>query len=161
MPNNAVQERRRRVFAAWTQGATQLALAEQEGISQSQISRDIAAVCAMLAPVDWREVDKNRQELLGRITYAESEMLAAWERSKLPKQRDKQKQSSGRGKGRLDDVEVVREGRDGNPRFIERLESLWMLRARLVGAIQNTITEQLAQQLAALEKAAREHGHAI
>lgn len=164
MPKPAPEERQLRMFEAWTKGTTQLSLAAQEGISQGQVSRDIAAVCAKLAPPDWRNVAKCKLDLLGRIAYAESELLAAWERSKLPKQRNRQKQAAGLGrggKGKRDDVEVVSEGRDGNPRFWERLESLWLFRARIVGAIQNTITEQLAEQLAALEKAAREHGHAI
>jgi hypothetical protein len=158
-----LEKRRLRVFAAWTKGTTPLALAAREGVSRAQISRDVAAVCATLAPPDWTDADKSRLELLGKLAYAESELLAAWERSKQPRERRRAKKVEGGASGApgRQEGEKITEGRDGNPRFWERLQSLWELRSRLCGLIQNVISQELADQLGRLQKRARELGHDV
>ncbi len=140
MHGPALEARRARVLKGWCEGKTQLQLAEQEKVVVGQISRDLAACWAKLAPQSEHDAKAALWELLAKVAYGEAELLAAWERSKQPREKKKGKKvEPGTGPGKKvagrKEAETITEGRDGNPRFWERLESLWQFKARLLGLL--------------------------
>src|SRR5262249_41367888 len=82
------------------------------------------------------DAGRSKLELLGKIAHAEAELLAAWERSKKPRQRTRGKKVEGGGRARGQDrreAETVTEGRDGNPKVWTELRQLGELKARILG----------------------------
>ena len=137
-----LQDRRRRVFEAWTKGRPQYQIAQDEQVHPGQIVRDLDAVLAELKARDLDDKERARLDALARISTAEKELWDAWERSKKPKERNKAKKTTpgsnlpdgqaiaGQTKS---EAEKVTEGRDGNPKFMGELRALWELRAKLLG----------------------------
>jgi hypothetical protein len=141
-----VEARRQRVFEAWAHGQRQYEIARTERVHQGQISRDISAVLAELNSDTPKEDRKQLLvEHLGFIAMLVSEALGGWHRSQQPRERRRAKNirtpANGKKKGSIDreEGERVTEGRDGNPRFLERLQRLCELSARLHGLIVNKI----------------------
>jgi hypothetical protein len=135
----ALAERRRRVFAAWSKGRPQHLIADDEKVHHSQVTRDIDAVCKELHGRRLDESERDRYELLGKLAHAESELLAAWERSKQPRERRTTKTvrpGQGGKTAARDEGGKVTEGRDGNPKFMGELRALWELKARLAGILK-------------------------
>jgi hypothetical protein len=149
-----LEQRRRRVFRAWSLGTSRQQIADDEKLGVQQISRDLAATVGHLHGAKPRgDVEADALAMLGRIAHMESELLAAWERSKKPRQRSRAKVKRGKAeaaKGKRADPnesgavtgaeqEEVTEGRDGNPRFIDTLKALWQLKAHIQGILKQTL----------------------
>lgn len=138
----SLEQRRLRVFRAWSTGTSQIELAEREKVHPGQICRDIAAVLHTLPGPDSNDAEKAKLTLLGKLLHVESELLAAWERSKKPRTRRKAKTVKPRGQSKatgLEEAEAVEEDRDGNGRFLELLQANWEKQAKLLGLIVHKI----------------------
>lgn len=137
----ALEQRRRRVFVRWALGKNQMEQAAEEGVDQKQISRDLAAAFASMAgKIGPEHVEAALLEMLGKIAHAEAELLAAWERSKKPRERrtGKQIKPSGGRAGREEGTKLI-EGRDGSVRFMTELRALWELKAKILGLIVHKV----------------------
>ena len=142
-----LEARRLRVWNGRCLGKSVYDLADEEKVHWSQICRDVSAVARKLGrKLKPKDVEKVRLELLGKTFHAEAELLAAWERSKRPKERKKAKRidaqaATGKSKGKpgKTEAEHVTEGRDGNPKFMAELRANWELQAKLLSLIVQKI----------------------
>lgn len=138
---HALKLRRHRVFQKWSVGIPQNQIAHEEDLSGAQISRDLDAVLAELHGRGLDDSDRHRLEMLGKLAHAETELLAAWERSKQPKERRTTKTVRPDAKskaGARDEGGKVTEGRDGNPKFIAELRALWESKASILNLLSPT-----------------------
>jgi len=134
--------RRLRVFDAWSKGALNHEQAVREGIHVTQIQRDLDAVFANLSPGTEEAKGEAVRRMLAQIEWQMAELRAAWERSKKPKDRKRARRTEGLGSdghGERRDAEIVTEGRDGNPRFMEAIKSLRELEAKLRGLLKEQL----------------------
>ena len=163
-PEPVVEARRQRVFEAWAAGKHQAQIAAAEKITQSQVSRDLAAALAQMNPPGgWKKSKKLRAQLLSQLGYVESELLAAWHRSRNPKERRKGKEvtpGDTKGNGKTEAEKTV-EGRDGNPAFLTELRKFWEFKAKLLVLVHDDLQEELGNLLAELERRSRERGFDI
>ena len=123
---------------AYLRGDTQMEIAVRLGLSQAQISRDLATIQRR-----WREssiVDLNeaKQRELERIDVLEREYWQAWEASK-----GEQSRSTASKTGDVSRAQVVKYESAGDPRFLAGIQ--WCIEQRckilgLLAAVKNELT---------------------
>jgi transcriptional regulator with XRE-family HTH domain len=108
-----VLARREDVARRYLQGQTQSEIAGVFGVSQAQISKDLAAIRAAWLASAVRDFDAAKAQELAKIDTVEREYWLAWERSKKDKETEYSEDSSkGFKSGKR------REGQAGNPAFL-------------------------------------------
>jgi len=93
---------------------TILAQLGMEPGQQSTISRDMRVIYRWWQLRVARKCDKHISLQVARLEWMLDEACAAWERSKAPRESSRSR-TSDRGKS----AELKKEGRDGNPKFLE------------------------------------------
>lgn len=111
--DTALLQRRQEIAAAYLRGEYQTDIAERFGVSQQQISKDLAAIRAAWLASAVRDFDALKAQELAKIDAVEREYWLAWERSKKDKETEYREDSSkGFKSGKR------REGQAGNPAFL-------------------------------------------
>jgi hypothetical protein len=135
----AVLQRRVRITTKYVKGQTQLQIAEAEGISLAQVSRDLLWIRN-----EWlKRALANRDELaakeLAHLDHAETEAWEGWERSKQPVEETQTEKAqfgiedqSSRNRVRSR-ARVKKRQRDGNPAFLQIVLSVVDRRCKLLG----------------------------
>ena len=108
-----VLARREDVARRYLQGQTQSEIADVFGVSQAQISKDLAAIRAAWLASAMRDFDAAKAQELAKIDTVEHEYWLAWERSKKNKETKYSEDSS---KGFKSGER--RESQAGNPAFL-------------------------------------------
>lgn len=117
-----VWARRQEVASRYLRGEQQTEIARAFGLSQAQISKDLAAVRAAWLASAVRDFDAAKAQELARIDEVEREYWLGWERSKQDKEVSVQETD-----GKLDEktkrpkikkAVLRKEGQSGNPAFL-------------------------------------------
>jgi hypothetical protein len=103
----AIEQRRARVAEAYLRGQYQHDIALREGVSQSTVSLDLKAIQAQWKASSIRNLDAHKAQELARIDQLERTYWEAWGRS-------------------------LREGRDGDPRFLDGVQKCIVSRCKLL-----------------------------
>jgi hypothetical protein len=125
------EHRRQEVARRYLMGEHQTAIAQTFGVTQQQISLDVQALRKMWRESALRDMDAAISEELAKIDLTEAEAWAAWERSKQPREVTLTEQTDGAKESRK--ASVRREGRAGDPRFLERVQKCIEQRCSLLG----------------------------
>jgi len=163
----AVAERRQRVAAAYCRGLTQWQIAREEGVDQSQVSRDLAELRKAWLESARANFSQRKADELARWDQLEVTYWQAWERSCRPARKNVKKRSKepdGRdedGQPRFSEkTERGRhvEGRDGNPAFLAGVERCIEGRQKILDQLDLTAQmEALQARIAELEAEKHEH----
>ena len=116
-----VLARREDVARRYLQGQTQSEIADVFGVSQAQISKDLAAIRAAWLASAVRDFDALKAQELAKIDAVEREYWLAWERSKKDKEISVQEGGEvdpQTRKPRIKKVVMRKEGQAGNPAFL-------------------------------------------
>ena len=116
-----VLARREDVARRYLQGQTQSEIADVFGVSQAQISKDLAAIRAAWLASAMRDFDALKAQELAKIDAVEREYWLAWERSKKDKEISVQEGGEvdpQTRKPRIKKVVMRKEGQAGNPAFL-------------------------------------------
>ena len=116
-----VLARREDVARRYLQGQTQSEIADVFGVSQAQISKDLAAIRAAWLASAMRDFDAAKAQELAKIDTVEREYWLAWERSKKDKEISVQEGGEvdpQTRKPRIKKVVMRKEGQAGNPAFL-------------------------------------------
>lgn len=120
--NTEVLARRQEVAARYLRGEMQSQIAQAFGVSQAQISKDLAAVRAAWLDAAIRDFDAARAQELAKIDQVEREYWLAWERSQKDKEIALQEtdgtQDERTRKPRIKKASLRKEGQSGNPAFL-------------------------------------------
>jgi len=134
---------RRRIADMYLQGKTQADIAEEVGIDQSTVSRDIAALQGA-----WREsalidIDEAKARELAKVDRLEREYWDAWERSceDVVTVRAMGKQPAKGEKGKPDRVTRITKKQDGDPAFLRGVQWCIERRCKIIGVDAPTKTE--------------------
>lgn len=105
-------------------------------LSQQMIAYDLKAVRSEWLSASIDNYEKTSLIELARLDEEESEAWAAWNRSTQPKKRRKERTRTGTNDGKpfeefLEETDT--EERDGNPAFLQRLESIRQRRCAILG----------------------------
>jgi predicted transcriptional regulator len=167
-----VEERRVKVADLYVRGFPQGRIAEMVGVSQTQISFDLAAVKERWVAEQLVDFGERVSRELDKIDRVEEEAWAAWERSKkaaktrsdktesmVPKADEDEPEPRGKGKGKRKPAKPTPSGlipvkqirdlkityRDGNPAFLERVAWCIETRLKLLGQLKETTTVNVVQ----------------
>lgn len=158
----AIEARRTRVLDLYLRAMTQHEIAEEVGVSQKTVSRDIEA-----ARAEWREarklsIDEWKERELRRIDAIERAAWAGWERSLSTKRVQHQESRLGARKANAGDppvtggsIKVRQEEQAGNPAFLERVGWCVDQRCKILGLIAPKKREVRAGMLRADERLER------
>jgi transposase-like protein len=130
-PSTVTAQRRIQVADRYIRGETQSAIARDFGVSQKQISLDLAAIRKEWRSSSVRQFDVLIDEQLAKIDYLERESHAAWERSKQP--REITVTEATEADKTIRKASVRKEGQVGDPRFLERIDKCIERRCLLLG----------------------------
>lgn len=127
-----ILQHRAAIAELYLSGATQMQIADELGVSQATISRDIKAIHEA-----WREsalvdFDDAKARELARIDKLEREAWDAWEDSKQARKRVTATSKGGKGFD-TDNARVVTENQSGDPRFLNQIERCIKLRVAIFG----------------------------
>ncbi len=126
-----LQRDRAETARLYLQGWLQIDIAKKQGVEQSTISDDLAAIRKQWLASAIRDFDEARAQELAKIDILEIEYWQAWQRSLKSKKTETAKTSS--GKIRQDEASVKEEFRDGDPRFLAGVERCIERRCKLLG----------------------------
>jgi predicted transcriptional regulator len=127
----AAAHRRHFVAERYLKGATQYEIASEFGVSQAQISMDLSTIREAWLQSSIRDFDEAKSEQLAKIDVIEAEAWQAWERSRQPREVTLTEHTEGDKESRKDSVR--REGRAGDPRFLERVQKCIEQRCGILG----------------------------
>ena len=135
--NTEVTARRQQVAERYLRGEYQSTIAQAFGVSQAQISKDLAAIRAAWLASAVRDFDLARAQELAKIDAVESEYWQAWERSKKDKETENLE-----GDGTIDlrtqkpkvtKITKRKEGQSGNPAYLAGILSCIDKRCQILG----------------------------
>ena len=123
---------------AYLRGDTQMSIAQRFGLSQSQISRDLATIQRRWRESSIVDIYEAKQRELERIDVLEREYWQAWEASK-----GEQSRSTASKTGDVARAQVVKYESAGDPRFLAGIQ--WCIEQRckilgLLAAVKNELT---------------------
>lgn len=128
--NGELARDRRRIADLYLQGWIQADIADELGIDQSTVSRDLQTLYD-----DWRQsalvdINEAKAEELAKVDRLEREFWAAWLRSCEDAETVKQKgKATGDGsKPQVTDIEKTAKGQAGDPRFLQGVQ--WCINKR-------------------------------
>ena len=115
---------------AYLRGDTQMAIAERLGLSQGQISRDLAKIQKRWRESSLVDINEAKQRELERIDVLEREYWQAWENSKGEKQR-----STASKTGDQSRAQIVKYESAGDPRFLAGVQWCVEQRCKILGLL--------------------------
>ena len=110
--HHQIAKDRQQISRLYLEGLTQYEIAERMGVSQPQISYDLAAIRRAWVEATTLDLDAHKAIELQRINSVMNEFLAAWKLS-------------------------IANGRDGNPRLLFGVIECVRLRCKLLGLIES------------------------
>ena len=131
----ALWKRRSEVVALWAKGATYREISAQTRYSISTISNDIRLVGRNYQSFAESSYNERIARELMRLARLESEAWDAWDRSKG----EATKTTTGTRNG-INNAQIERRQREGNPAFLKMLESLWVQRCKLLRLLSDNAT---------------------
>ena len=123
-----IAQRRQKVAELALQSWTQESIAQELGISQSQVAADLKKTRQSWRESAIRDFEAARHEELARLARIERESMAAWERSKQPLQTATVNGEAGAQKARR----TVKH-QNGDPRFLDIALRCSEARRQIVG----------------------------
>ena len=120
------------------EGLTQTRIAEEisrlrsYSVSQQTIANDLKAVRDEWLNQSIDNYEQTRLIELSRLDEEENLALEGWERSTLPKKKERTRTGTNDGKP-FEEFVQESENRDGNPAFLQRLESIRQRRCAILG----------------------------
>jgi transcriptional regulator with XRE-family HTH domain len=132
-PRPRIRERQRQGVARADQGWTQQAIAGELGISQAAVSKMLRRVDAREAAALGADLARRRARQIRRLEHLLRETLQAWEASKAPHTRRRQRQTTHGGGPESSTAEVTVEEHPGDPRFLEQARRIEEQIAALCG----------------------------
>jgi hypothetical protein len=139
----AVLERRHHVARLYLQGEQQYAIGRAVGVSQAQVSMDLAAIRGLWLASLVRDFDAKKAAELARIDLIETEAWAAWHRSQQPREVTFTEATEGgevieadgtrHAKAPTRKASMRREGQAGDARFLERIQKCIDQRCEILG----------------------------
>lgn len=148
---HVVEMRREKVADLYAKGFSQAYIGQQFGVSQVQISQDLAAIWEEWRASSLQDFDARKAEELAKINHLERVAWEAWERScedaefkrrKVAKVMSQPKDRKGNpvGKPTLvvtgEDFEETTKGRDGDDRFLARVAWCIEMRCKVFGLVR-------------------------
>jgi hypothetical protein len=128
----AVLDRRRNVMRRYLRGELQYEIARAYGLDPSTIHRDIAWVHRQwLAEAKVADGDRVAREL-GKIDEVERTAWAAWEQSRQVAETTRTRRVE-QGSGNQTMAELTRQGKAGDPRFLEVILKCSERRCKILG----------------------------
>jgi acyl-CoA-binding protein len=115
---------------AYLRGDTQMGIAARLGLSQSQISRDLAKIQRRWRESSLVDINEAKQRELERIDVLEREYWQAWENSKGEQQR-----STASKTGELSRAQIVKYESAGDPRFLAGVQWCVEQRCKILGLL--------------------------
>ena len=115
---------------AYLRGDTQMAIAERLGLSQGQISRDLAKVQKRWRESSLVDINEAKQRELERIDVLEREYWQAWENSKGEQQRSTASKDGDRSR-----AQIVKYESAGDPRFLAGVQWCVEQRCKILGLL--------------------------
>jgi hypothetical protein len=134
-----IADRRKRVADMLLRGVSQTAIAAELQIDRKTVYSDRRTVLQQLTEEAKGSLREKRALDLAKLQRGEREAWEAWERSKRPRQRKNAKRVNADTTGARDETSVMEEGRDGNDKFLGRVESAVMSQAKLEGLLQEKV----------------------
>lgn len=126
-----MNERRQAVARLYLRGQTQHEIAAQVGVDQGTVSRDLAAIQKQWKSSAVAAIDELKAQQLAKVDALERTYWEAWERSCKPRETNIAKMVD--GKGERKEATTHKEGRDGNPKFLEGVLKCIERRCQLLG----------------------------
>jgi predicted transcriptional regulator len=111
--NLVLANRRQRVAELYLKGLSQGAIAEELGVKQSTVSRDLKRIQEDWRQSTIRDFDLAREEQLKKLTMVEQEGWSGYERSQKPQQEARVKE------GDQSKATKTMKSRVGDPRFLD------------------------------------------
>ena len=115
---------------AYLRGDTQMAIAERLGLSQGQISRDLAKIQRRWRESSLVDINEAKQRELERIDVLEREYWQAWENSKGEQQRSTASKDGDRSR-----AQIVKYESAGDPRFLAGVQWCVEQRCKILGLL--------------------------
>ena len=128
--DTALLDRRRQVAEAYLRGEYQNDIAARFGVSQQQISKDLAAIRAAWLTAAVRDFDAARAQELAKIDAVEREYWDAWERSKKDKETTLHDVD---GAKQIKKATIRREGQSGNAAYLAGILTCIERRCSILG----------------------------
>lgn len=139
-PTDQLERNRAETAKLYFQGWLQVDIAKKQGIDQSVVSDDLAAIRKQWLASSVRDFDEARAQELAKIDILEVEFWRAWQRSCEPRETDAAKSITKPAKSRdgtpihiRDESAIKKEYRDGDPRFLAGVERCIERRCKLLG----------------------------
>lgn len=139
MPQNTrdvIQYRRTRIAELYLKGWYQANIAEEVGVNQSQVSRDLDSIRAEWKADRVRDFDAAKDDELNKIDNLERTYWAEWLRSQEDIDRKTTKvKRNGSGESKPDSSETSKTtiGRLGDPRYLEGVRWCIVKRCEILG----------------------------
>ncbi len=163
MPKNnkhIISERRRTVASLYLRGASQLHIAQEVGVNQSQISRDLKFLNEKWRESSLIDINEAKMKELAKIGQLEQEYWTAWEKSKEDYQQTMKKAKGTKDKVNYQEKVVKEMIVYGDPRFLQGIQWCIDKRCKIFGVeapkqIENKIVDEFEKKSdAELEKLA-------
>lgn len=127
------------ITAMYLDGKFQHEIAKIVGVSQVQVSRDLAEVKKRWLESSLRDFDELKSEELAKLDRLEVTYREAWVRSCKDKDRLMEEDSE---KGNR--VQIVTEGQSGNPAFLDGIHKCIMARCKILGLVDIKVKTELS-----------------
>jgi len=129
-----IAKRRRIVADRYLSGTVQAAIAEQLGVNQSTISRDLKALQKAWLASALIDLNDAKARELAKVDRLEREYWTAWERSREDAETVKQRGKSADGTGiKPESIEKTTKGQAGDPRFLAGIQWCIERRCKIIG----------------------------
>lgn len=128
-------ERRARAVELWASGMAQVDIAELYGVDRATICRDIQEVEKDLRKRGMATLEKKRDREIAEVEAVAQSAWEAYEKSKQPLTKTVRlaDASGGQGQGAQVKIQITKEERYGDPRFLEIVLRASERRAKLLG----------------------------
>ena len=128
-----IERDRRKIGSLYLRGAIQADIAEELGLSQATVSRDIHALIQ-----DWqrdaaRDIGERKAQELAKVDTLELEYWQAWKRSQEDAETNEQKGTVVGETIKAGEVKKITKGQAGDPRFLQGVEWCIERRCKILG----------------------------
>lgn len=134
-PKRTKDERERdlaKLAENYLHGMSQWQIAQEFGVSQAQICRDLQTLRKRWLESSLRDFDELKAQELAKIDQLEAEYWAAWQRSVGQKQKKTTERTNAQG-GARDKAAIHTEEMTGDPRYLQGVERCIERRCKLLG----------------------------
>ena len=136
-----------RISELYLRGKPQAEIAEEIGVSQGQVSKDLSIIRTRWRKQTTVNMDEAKNKELARIDVLEREYWEAWERSKGEQVKGRQKQSDTGGKKKIEWATVEKVQLIGNPAFLAGVEKCIDMRCKLLGIYAATKVDSVTRNI--------------